>query len=143
MTQIITDEQNYYQLLIPTALSILRFWYRGLLPASYFCSVMVYQKFQNFSELSGTFYDPLRVGHRTSLILVILAELFCSMFLALGLFTRIVAFIIVFELSVAVFIYHHGQPLKNVELGAIYLTSVFTILILGPGRVSVDGMMGK
>ena len=100
-------------------------------------------KISNFSDLSGSFYDPLRIGHRNSLILVILAELFCSMLLALGLFTRIVAFIIVFELSVAVFIYHHGQPLKDVDLGAIYLTSVFTIMIVGPGRVSVDGMMGK
>ena len=100
-------------------------------------------KISKFSELSVNFFDPLRIGHRGSLILVILAELFCSMLLVLGLFTRIVAFIIVVNLSVAVFMYHHGQPLKNFELGAIYLTSVFTIMILGPGRVSVDGMMGK
>jgi putative oxidoreductase len=100
-------------------------------------------KISNFSELSSGFYDPLRIGHRNSLILVILAELFCSMLLVLGLFTRIVAFIIVFNLSVAVFIYHHGQPLKNYELGAIYLVNVFTIMIVGPGRISVDGMMGK
>jgi uncharacterized membrane protein YphA (DoxX/SURF4 family) len=59
------------------------------------------------------------------------------------LFTRIAALIIVINLSVAVFIVNHGMPLKNVELGAVFLTSVFTILILGPGRVSVDGMMGK
>jgi putative oxidoreductase len=100
-------------------------------------------KISGFNELAGSFYDPFRIGHRLSLILVILAELFCSMFLVLGLFTRIAALIIVINLSVAVFFYHHGMPLKNVELGAIYLTSVFTILILGPGRVSVDGMMGK
>lgn len=100
-------------------------------------------KIQNFSELSTGFYDPFRISHRGSLILVILAELFCSMLLVLGLFTRIVAFIIVINLSVAVFIYHNGQPLKNVDLGAIYLTNVFTIMILGPGRISVDGMMGK
>ena len=100
-------------------------------------------KISNFTELSASFYDPLRIGHRGSLILVILAELFCSMLMVLGLFTRIVAFVIVFELSVAVFIYHHGQPFKNVYLGAMYLTSVFTIIIIGPGRVSVDGMMGK
>ena len=99
-------------------------------------------KIQNFSDLALTFPDPLRIGHRGSLILVILAELFCSMFLALGLFTRIVAFIIVFEFSVAVFIVH-GQSLKIVEPAALYLTSVFTILIIGPGKVSVDGMMGK
>jgi putative oxidoreductase len=100
-------------------------------------------KISNFTELSATFYDPLHIGHKGSLILVILAELFCSMLLVLGLFTRIVACIIVIELSIAVFIYHSGQPLKNVDLGAIYLTSVFTIMIVGPGRVSVDGMMGK
>ena len=100
-------------------------------------------KISTFSSLSKTFPDPFRIGHRSSLILVILAELFCSMFLALGLFTRIAAFIIVVNLSVAVFIYNQGQPLKNVELGVIYLVSVFTIMIVGPGRVSVDGMMGK
>lgn len=100
-------------------------------------------KISNFSDLSSSFYDPLRIGHRNSLVLVILAELFCSMLMVLGLFTRIVAFIIVLDLSIAVFIYHHGQPLKNVDLGAIYLTSVFTIMILGPGKVSVYGMMGK
>jgi putative oxidoreductase len=100
-------------------------------------------KISNFRELSVSFYDPLRIGHRNSLILVILAELFCSMFLVLGLFTRIAAFIIVVNLAVAVFVFNHNQPLKNTDLGAIYLVNVFTILILGPGRVSVDGMMGK
>jgi putative oxidoreductase len=100
-------------------------------------------KISNFSDLSSSFYDPFHIGHRNSLVLVILAELFCSMLLVLGLFTRIAAFVIVLDLSIAVFIYHHGQPLKNVDLGAIYLTSIFTIMIIGPGRISVDGMMGK
>src|ERR1700759_2160253 len=100
-------------------------------------------KIQNFSELSSTFYDPMRIGHRNSLVLVILAELFCSMFLVLGLFTRIVAFIIVFELSVAVFIFHHGALLKTIELPALFLISAFTIMFVGPGRISADGMMGK
>ncbi|HEY4967527.1 MAG TPA: DoxX family protein [Puia sp.] len=100
-------------------------------------------KISKFSEMAPNFYDPFRIGHRLSLILVILAELFCSMFIILGLFTRIAALIIVINLFVAVFVFQHGMPLKNVELGAIFLTSVFTIMIVGPGRVSVDGMMGK
>lgn len=101
------------------------------------------EKISNFRALSASFPDPLRVGHRNSLILVILAELFCSMFLVLGLFTRIAAFIIFIDLAVIVFIHGNGQPLKTFELGAVYLASVFTIMIVGPGRVSVDGMMGK
>ena len=48
-------------------------------------------KISGFHELAGSFYDPFRIGHRLSLILVILAELFCSMFIVLGLFTRIAA----------------------------------------------------
>ncbi len=101
-------------------------------------------KISNFRELSIGFYDPLRVGHRNSLILVIMAEFFCSMFLVLGLFTRIAAFIIVINLGVAVLVLNNqGQPLKSIDLGAIYLVNVFTIMIVGPGRVSVDGMMGK
>lgn len=101
-------------------------------------------KLSNFQELSVNFYDPLHIGHRNSLILVILAELFCSIFLVLGLFTRIAAFIIVVNLSVAILLlYHQKQPLKTIDLGAIYLVSVFTIMIVGPGRVSVDAMMGK
>ena len=100
-------------------------------------------KISHFSEQSGTFFDPLHIGHRNSLILVILSEVFSAMLLILGLFTRIVALIIVLELAIIVFMFHQGQPLKTTEIGIIYLTSVFTILIVGPGRVSVDGMMGK
>ena len=100
-------------------------------------------KISNFNTMSRTFFDPLGFGHRNTLLLSIFAEVFCAMLLVLGLFTRIAALIIVLDLSFAVFMYHRGQPLHNADLGIIYLTSVFSILLLGPGRVSVDGMMGK
>ncbi len=100
-------------------------------------------KLTNFSSMSGNFYDPFHIGHRGSVLLSIFAEVFCSMLLVLGLFTRLAAFVIVLNLSVAVFMFHRGQPLHNMDLGIIYLTSVFTIMVIGPGRVSVDGMMGK
>lgn len=100
-------------------------------------------KISHYNEMAATFFDPLKIGHRNTLLLSIFAEVFCSMLLVLGLFTRIAAFIIVLDLSFAVFMYHRGQPLRNADLGIIYLTSVFSILLVGPGRVSVDGMMGK
>jgi putative oxidoreductase len=100
-------------------------------------------KISNFSELSGTFFDPFHIGHRNSLVLCIFSEVFCSMLLVLGLFTRLAAFVIVLELSFLVFMYHRGQPIKNLDLAIMYLTSTFSVLLLGPGRVSVDGMMSK
>jgi putative oxidoreductase len=100
-------------------------------------------RISNFSQLSSTFYDPFQIGHRNSLLLVIFAEIFCSMLLVLGLFTRIAAFVILVNLAIAIFMYYKGQPIKNMDVGIIYLASVFTILLIGPGRVSVDGMMGK
>jgi putative oxidoreductase len=100
-------------------------------------------KISNFGAMSRTFFDPFGIGHRNTLLLSVFAEVFCSMLLVLGLFTRIAALIIVLNLSCAVFLYHRGQPLHNMELGIVYLTGVFSILLLGPGRVSVDGMMGK
>ncbi|HVY76770.1 MAG TPA: DoxX family protein [Puia sp.] len=100
-------------------------------------------KISNFRSMSGNFFDPFQIGHRNTLLLSIFAEVFCSMFLVLGLFTRIAAFVIVLNLACAVFLYHKGQPLRNMDLAIIYLTSAFTIMWIGPGRVSVDGMMGK
>ena len=100
-------------------------------------------KVSNYGSLSAGFPDPFHVGGKVSLGLSIFAELFCSMFLILGLFTRLAAFVLLINLSVAVFIVHRGQSLKVMELAVVYLLSVFTLMLVGPGRVSVDGMMGK
>jgi putative oxidoreductase len=100
-------------------------------------------KISNFGQMSSNFYDPFHIGGTASLSLVIFAELFCSMFLILGLFTRLAAFVLAINLAVAVFMFHRGQPIKNMELGIVYLGGIFTLLLVGPGRVSVDGMMGK
>ena len=100
-------------------------------------------KVSNFSSLSSTFPDPLHIGGKFSLGLSIFAELFCSMFLILGLFTRLAAFAVIVNLAVAVFIVHSGQPLQKAELAILYLTNAFILILIGPGRVSVDGMMGK
>lgn len=100
-------------------------------------------KIKGFSEAVGRFYDPFHIGHETSLILVIFAEIVCALCVVLGLFTRIAAAVLVLEMLVAVFLFHRGQPLSSHELGILYLAAFFGILWIGPGRFSVDGAMGK
>ncbi len=102
-----------------------------------------FDKLIHFSKLEYTFADPFHIGHRWTLVCTIFSEVFCSLLLTLGLFTRIAALVLVIEFSVAAFLIHKGAPLATRELALLYLTASFAVLMVGPGRVSVDGMMGK
>ncbi len=100
-------------------------------------------KLNKFSELQHSFFDPFHIGHRWSLLLVLLAEIACALLLVLGLFSRLAALVLFIEMAVAVFLFHKGQPIPQYELAISYLVAFFTILLVGPGKYSVDGMTGK
>jgi putative oxidoreductase len=102
-----------------------------------------YQKLIAFNTLRYKFMNFLHMGSSFSLALVIFAELFCSIFLILGLFTRFAIIPIIIAMSVVVFVATHGEILGRGETGAIYLAAAITILFCGPGKISVDGMIGK
>ena len=99
-------------------------------------------KLMNFATMSNGFYDPMGIGSRTSLILVIFAEVFCSFFLVLGLFTRIALIPLIILMCVAFFGRHNGL-VGDGEMAVLYLCVYVVLLFLGPGRVSVDGMIKK
>jgi len=67
--------------------------------------------------------------------------------IALGLFTRLAAFIAAGEMAVAYFMAHAPRgfwPALNMGEGAILFCFIFLFLAAaGPGAWSVDGMMGK
>src|SRR5579859_7851245 len=102
-----------------------------------------YAKLMHFSSQSAIFFDPFHIGHRNSLILVLFAEILCTILLVLGLFTRFAALVLVINLAVAAFMFHKGQPLSQHEPAFLYLTAFFSILLIGPGKISVDSMMGR
>lgn len=102
-----------------------------------------FPKLTHFSNQQYIFFDPFHIGHRWSLVLVIFAEVFCALLLVLGLFTRIAALVLVISSAVAVVLFHKGQPLAQHEPALLYLAAFFFILLVGPGKISVDGMMGK
>jgi len=100
-------------------------------------------KLQKFSEMQNNFPDPIHIGHRFSLILVIFAEVGCSLLLVLGLFSRLAAFVLLIDVGVAVFFVHLGQPVDKFELAIIHAVAYFSLLLVGPGKFSVDNMAGK
>ena len=65
-----------------------------------------------------------------------LIETFGSLLLILGLFTRYAAAFVVILMSVA--IYRHLSSDFRYELAAMYLLVALALLLIGPGRFSLD-----
>ncbi len=102
-----------------------------------------FAKLMHFGSQQYTFFDPFHIGHRWALVLCLFAEVFCALLLVLGLFTRVAALVLVINMAVASFIALKGQTLAGHEMAFLYLAAFFSILLVGPGRISVDGAMGK
>ncbi|HXS58107.1 MAG TPA: DoxX family protein [Hanamia sp.] len=110
----------------------------GLLLASH-----GYTKLVKFSGLKNKFMNFMHMGSTLSLSLITFAELVCGILLILGLFTRFACIPIIIGMCVVVFVASNGQIFGSGERGMIYLAAAITVLFCGPGRISVDGMIGK
>jgi putative oxidoreductase len=102
-----------------------------------------YSKLIHFSSLRYKFMNFMNLGSTRSLALIIFAELFCGILLVLGLFTRLACIPIIIGMSVVTFMASHGNIFAEGEKGAVYLVAAIVIILCGPGRISVDGMIGK
>ena len=90
-----------------------------------------------------------------------LGEFLGGLLVTLGLFTRVGASLAAFTMFVAAFLQHHAfsrllvslrlrylseDTLKawgNPELALMYLAVLLAVLIMGPGRIAFDSMIGK
>lgn len=102
-----------------------------------------YDKLVNFGRYRADFMDFLGMGGTLSLALVVFAEFFCSLFVMIGLFTRLTVVPLIIEMSVVVLKAHGGDIFGKGEMGALFLIGLMPILLCGPGKASVDGIMGK
>lgn len=89
------------------------------------------------------FMDFLGLGPAISLVLVVFAEFVCSIFLILGLFTRWMLIPLIITMLVAVFGVHINDSFGKMELGLLYLAGYIVLMIIGPGRYSIDGLIAK
>jgi len=74
-------------------------------------------------------------------------ELACGLLIAVGLFTRLAAFIASGEMAVAYFMVHapnHFFPIVNKgESAVFYCWFFFFAIFYGPGRWSIDAFINK
>ena len=102
-----------------------------------------YDKLMHFSEMHNSFMNFMGLGSSASLALLIFAEFFCSLFLILGLFTRLAAIPLIISSTVALVQAHHMEVFGKGEAITLYLIGYLVLLLVGPGRVSVDSMISK
>ena len=78
-----------------------------------------------------------------SLVLTVLAEVFGSIFLLAGLFTRLAVIPLISTMLVAALLIHSADPLSAKEPALLYLTTYLVLLFGGSGKYSVDYLLQK
>ena len=102
-----------------------------------------WDKIVHLSEYVRHFPDPLGVGSTASTLLVIFAEVFCTLLVMFGFLTRLAAVPVIATLVGAALWVHADDPWSKKEFALLYAIPFLTILMIGPGRFSLDALRAK
>lgn len=84
------------------------------------------------------FGDPIGLGVLPSLILTVIAEAICPLFIIIGFKTRLASIPVIITMGVAAFVVHGADALAIKEKALLYLAAFIAIALLGPGKHSAD-----
>jgi putative oxidoreductase len=88
-----------------------------------------------------SFGDPLGLGPVVSLVLAVFAEVVCSIFIALGLGTRLASIPLIITMGVAAFIVHASDPFRGKEMAILYMVFYILLLLTGSRKYSLDRIL--
>ncbi len=84
------------------------------------------------------FPDPIGIGSSPTLFLAVIGEFICPILIIIGFKTRWAALPSAITMFVAAFIHHRGDPFADKEKALLFLVIFIVIMLLGPGRFSID-----
>ncbi|MDF0717370.1 DoxX family protein [Muricauda sp. 334s03] len=98
-----------------------------------------YPKLMNLINGNTEFANPFGIGQAPSLFLAVVAEFVCPLLMIIGFKTRWAAIPTAITMFVAGFIIHGADSFGgNKEKALLYLVVFVVIMLLGPGKYSVD-----
>lgn len=95
-------------------------------------------KFQKLISGDFEFGDPIGIGATPSLFLAVIGEFICPILVIIGFKTRWMALPPAITMVVAGFIVHSADPFGTKEKAFLFLAFFIAILLLGPGKFSID-----
>jgi len=104
-------------------------------------AMMITHGLPKFQKLVGgnlQFADPIGIGSTPTLVLTVLAEFVCPILIFVGFKTRWASVPVVITMLVACLVVHAADPFKTKEMALLYAVIFITILVLGPGKYSLD-----
>lgn len=95
-------------------------------------------KFQKMIGGDFEFGDPIGIGAAPTLFLAVLAEFVCPILVIVGFKTRWAAILPAITMLVAAAIVHASDPFGKKEKALLFLVIFIAIILLGPGKYSID-----
>ncbi len=97
------------------------------------------QKIEILFSSNIDFADPIGLGPVITLLLVLFAEIICTVLIIIGVKTRWATIPPIILMLVAIIVVHKGDPIMARELAILYLLAFSTIGLLGSGRLALRG----
>ena len=97
------------------------------------------QKVEILFSSTINFADPVGLGPLITLLLVLFAEIICTVLIIIGVKTRLACIPPIILMFVAVAIVHKGDPFIARELALLYLIAFTAIGLLVAGKIALKG----
>jgi putative oxidoreductase len=100
-----------------------------------------WEKIANYEEELRSIPDPFGLGAEVNLAVAIFSDVFCAVLVMAGLFTRLACLAILGTTLVGLFFVHFHDAWHDKDVPLVYSIMFGVILMLGPGKYSLDGAL--
>ncbi|MEO0572660.1 MAG: DoxX family protein [Bacteroidota bacterium] len=97
-----------------------------------------YPKFQKLISGNMEFANPIGIGEGPSLFLTVIGEVVAPIMIIIGYKTKLAAIPALITMLVAAIVVHGTDPFNVQEKAWLYAVFFAAILLLGPGKFSLD-----